>query len=167
MVLRVILRRSARSRDGFLRERANQLLLSCHWMAVVTMSMITKMSIPVTTLKIGWMATLRARPCGLWAATCSRLSGGAVLRTPRRTSQPFIVDTSKPPRRIAAGRLPGGRALAMRERHLERVGVLRRERQVAAELASMTWGSPPRAIATLRGLDCSATGIVTVSTPWS
>ena len=35
------------------------------------------------------------------------------------------------------------------------------------ELVSITSGSSPRVTCTLRALDCSATGIVIVSTPWS
>ena len=39
--------------------------------------------------------------------------------------------------------------------------------QAGADVASMTWGSLPCSISTLRALDCSVTGIVMVSTPWS
>ena len=35
------------------------------------------------------------------------------------------------------------------------------------ELVSITSGWPPRVTCTLRALDCSVTGIVIVSTPWS
>jgi hypothetical protein len=44
-----------------------------------------------------------------------------------------------------------------------RVGL--RTSQAAADDASMTCGSPPCAISTLRALDCSVTGSVMVSTP--
>ncbi len=41
------------------------------------------------------------------------------------------------------------------------------ESPTADDVASITSGPPPCATCTLRALDCSATGIVIVSTPWS